>query len=68
MKEEGGTVIRGEQLEILIVIELFGNLKVVNIWTHICDKIAQNLNTHMSKIREIRLTLVYYSFAGFYPW
>lgn len=48
MKEEGGTVIRGEQLEILIVIELFGNLKVVNIWTHICDKIAQNLNTRMS--------------------
>lgn len=68
MKEEGGTVIRGEQLEILIVIELFGNLKVVNIWTHICDKIAQNLNTRMSKLREIRLTLVYYSFAGFYHW
>ena len=40
MKEERGTVIKGEQLEILIVIELFSNLKVVNIWTHICDKIA----------------------------
>lgn len=52
-----GTVIRGEQLEIFIAIELFGSRKVVNIWTHICDKIAQNLNTHMSKIREIRLTL-----------
>ena len=46
MKEEGGIVIKGEQLEILMVIELFGNLKVVNIWTHICDKTAQNLNTH----------------------
>lgn len=68
MKEERGTVIKGEQLEILIVIELFSNLKVVNIWTHVCDKIAQNLNTHTSKTREIRLTLVYYSFAGFYHW
>ena len=66
MKEGGGTVIKGEQLEILMVIELFGNLKMVNIWTHICDKTAQNLNTHMSKIREIRLTLMYHSFVGFY--
>ena len=68
MKEEGGIVIKGEQLEILMVIELFGNLKVVNIWTHICDKTAQNLNTHTSKIREIRSTLVYHSFVGFYHW
>lgn len=68
MKEAGDTIIKGEQLEILMVVELFGNLKVVNIWTHICDKTAQNLNTHTSKIREIRLTLVYHSFVGFYHW